>query len=367
MREVAVSFQTGAPGPRRVAVHYIVDTVAWSPSYDVHLDRAAGEIEITGYGQIVQWSGEHWRDVELELAMSRPDFELTLPELTPMLASLDDQQMAQFAKEVAFLGSSAPDQAKKWSDGRFKRSQEREMFRRNLEQLARGSAAHLEHFGLSHALVEGALSRLVDRFAGVRYVLGRRETIPFDSSPHKVVAFSARVPAKLRYVATPALGSSVMLEGEILNTTGYPVLAGGASLFIDDSYVGAGSVTSAARHEPLRFGFGPDDSLVVERRLVGREVKGPEAFRQSQVITYRCEVTVQNFNQRATEVEVTDQIPVSKTPEIQVSFLDSSLAPQVDKASGTLRWTLEVGSGATSTIAYAFSVESPVGREVHWL
>ncbi|MBM3985105.1 MAG: DUF4139 domain-containing protein, partial [Planctomycetes bacterium] len=148
-------------------------------------------------------------------------------------------------------------------------------------------------------------------------------------------------------------------------------LAGGAVAVGDWkqvlAFVAEGLQASAARNEPLRFGFGPDDSLVVERRLVGREVKGPEAFRQSQVITCRCEVTVQNFNQRATEVEVTDQIPVSKTPEIQVTFLDSSLAPQVDRAAGTLRWTLEVGPGATSTISYAFSVESPVGREVHWL
>jgi len=207
----------------------------------------------------------------------------------------------------------------------------------------------------------------VDRFAGVRYEIGRRETVPYDSSPHKVVAFSARVPARLKYVATPALGNSVMLEGEIVNTTGFPILAGGASLFIDESYVGAGSVASAARNEPLSFGFGPDDSLVVERKLLARDVKGPEAFRQSQVITYRYEVTVQNFNQRAVEVEVSDQIPVSKSAEIQVTFLESNLKPELDAATGNLRWALEIGPAATRTLSYAFSVECPVGRDVHWL
>ncbi len=111
MKEISVAFQADAAGPQHVAVHYIVDTVIWQPSYDVHLDRARGEIEVIGYGQIVQWSGEHWKDVQLTLAMSRPDFELTLPELTPMLASLDDKEMAQFAKEVGFLGSAAPEQA----------------------------------------------------------------------------------------------------------------------------------------------------------------------------------------------------------------------------------------------------------------
>lgn len=79
-----------------------------------------------------------------------------------------------------------------------------------------------------------------------------------------------------------------------------------------------------------------------------------------------CEVTVQNVKQRATEVELTDRIPVSRRPEIQVSFLDSSHAPQVDKAAGTLRRTPALGPGATGTISHAVSVESPVGRELHW-
>jgi hypothetical protein len=95
-------------------------------------------------------------------------------------------------------------------------------------------------------------------------------------------------------------------------------------------------------------------------------VKGPEAFRQSQVITYRYEISVENFNQRGAQVEVSDQIPVSTSAEIQVDFLDSTHEPQLDAQSGTLHWALEIGAGETSTIAYGFSVECPVGRDVHW-
>ncbi|MCB9898505.1 MAG: mucoidy inhibitor MuiA family protein [Planctomycetes bacterium] len=366
VKEVAVSFDSDGAGPRKVQIHYIVDAAVWKPSYDVHLDRATGEIEVVGYGQIVQWTGEAWPDVELTLAMSRPDFELAVPELQPLLASLDDGEMAQLAKEVSFLGSSASDQVQKWSETRFQRSQDRETFRRNLEQLSRRSDQHLAQYGLNRRLIEGALTRLADRFAAVRYEIPRRESIPYDSSPHKVVAFSARMPARLEYVATPALGNSVMLRGEIVNGTGVPVLEGGASLFVDGSYVGAGQVTSAAQNEPLAFSFGPDDALVVKRELVTRDVKGPEAFRQSQVITYHYAITVENFNERAVEVEVDDQIPVSKTDDIQVTFLGADVEPEIDETSGTLRWELGIAAGATSTIDYSFSVECPVGRDVHW-
>jgi uncharacterized protein (TIGR02231 family) len=206
----------------------------------------------------------------------------------------------------------------------------------------------------------------VDRFAGVRYEIAQRETIPCDSSPHKVVAFTARMPAKLKYVATPALGNSIMLEGAVVNTSAVPVLSGSAALFIDDSYVGTSQVAGAAKNEPLTFGFGPDDSLVVTRKLLARDVKGPEAFRQSQVITYRYEITLENFNSRSVQVEVEDQIPISKTQDIQVSFVEGTPKPLLDAQSGSLHWEIEIGAKATSKISYSFTVECPVGGNVHW-
>lgn len=365
-KQVAVSFEAERAGPVELAVHYMVAEVQWKPSYDVHLDRASGELELIGYGNIRQWSGEAWDHVDLTLAMSRPDNQLTVPVLAPLVASLDYAALAKLAKEASFLGSSEGYAAQKWAAGRFTRSQDRETFRRNLEQLAGLPRDRMNALGLSAEIIEGALSRLVDRFAGVRYEIGRRATIPFDSSPHKVVTFTARVPAQLRYVATPALGDAIMLQGAAVNRTGHPVLEGNAALFVDGSFVGSSTVAGAAQNEGLSFGFGPDDALVVKRRMLSRAVTGPEAFRQSQVLTYRYAITVENFNDRPVDVHVVDQIPISKTDEIQVTFLESSEQHVLNQETGALSWDLKVGAGKSSTIGYSFSVECPVGRDVHW-
>jgi uncharacterized protein (TIGR02231 family) len=344
----------------------MVDGAMWKPSYDVHLDRAAQEIGITGYGQVIQWTGEAWPDVELTLAMTRPDFELALPELTPMQASLDSKQMAKIAAEVAALNSMAQDSLQKWASGRFQRRQDRETFRRNLELLSRHSEQDLVQYGLNADVIRSAMSRLVNRFAAVRYEVSQRETIPFNSAPLKVVAFSGTVPAKLKYVATPALGNSVLLQGEIVNTTGHPILEGSVAMFGDESYIGTSQQRGAAQNETVSFGFGPDDALIVDRHLLSRTVKGPEAFRLSQVITYRYEITVENFNERSVEVEVTDQIPLSATEDIQVTFLESSRPHTLDPVTGMLRWTLAAAAGQPTTIVYAFTVECPVNKDVHW-
>ncbi len=366
VKEALVSFHSETGGPTRVEIHYMVEGAVWKPSYDVHLDRATEQIEITGYGQVMQWTGEAWDDVELSLAMTRPDLELALPELTPMQASLDATQMIKIAQEVGVLNAVAQGSLQKWMTGRFQRRQDRETFRRNLELLSRYSEQALVQYGLNADVIRNAMSRLVDRFAAVRYEVAQRESIPFNSAPHKVVAFSATVPAKLKYVATPALGNSVLLQGEIVNTTGHPILEGSVAIFGDESYIGTSQQSGAAQNEGLAFGFGPDDGLIVDRHLVSRTVKGPEAFRLSQVITYRYEIVVESFNQRAVEVEVTDQIPVSTTAEIQVTFLESSRPHTLDPKSGMLRWTLDAAAGSPTTIAYVFQVECPVGQDVHW-
>jgi uncharacterized protein (TIGR02231 family) len=334
--------------------------------YDVHLNRESQEVEIIGYGHVTQWTGESWEDVKVTLAMSRPDFELILPELKPLVVSLSAQEMQQLAKDISILNEAPQQQAVEWSKTRFKGRQERLNFRRNLEQLSRESDANLMQYGLNRKQIEQALTRLVDRFAGVRYVLPRTESIPCDGSPHKVVAFSGAVPVVLTHVATPALGDTVVLKGEIKNTTGHPLLDGEISLFIDSSYVGASRITSAAQNEGASFCFGPDDALVVKRELVERTVEGPEKFRQSQVITYHYLLTVENFNDRRANLEVADQIPVSKTSDVRVRFIESSEEHTLEEHSGKLTWTLDVGPGEKKEISFCFSVECPVGRTVSW-
>ncbi len=365
-KQVAVTFQAEQAGPMTVNVHYMVSDVIWKPSYDVHLDRATGALEIIGYGHIKQWTGESWTDVDLSLAMSRPDHQLALPALTPLVASLDQTALRKLAKEASFLGLSKGQAAQKWAAGRFAGRQDRETFRRNLEQLARLPRDRMTALGLSPEILEEALSHLINRFSGVRYQIAQRATIPFDSSPHKVVTFAARVPAQLRYVATPALGDTVMLQAVATNSTGHPMLAGTAALYVDGAYAGASELGGAAQNEGISFSFGPDDALVVKRRLISRSVKGPEAFRQSQVLTYHYAITVENFNDRDVEVHVVDQIPISKTAEIQVSFLNSTEPHTLYPETGALIWNLSMPAGKRTEVDYSFSVECPIGQDVHW-
>ncbi len=364
MKEVVVSFHAERPGPVDAAIHYLVDAAVWRPSYDAQLDRATGELRLTGYGQVVQWSGEAWTDVELTLANTRPDFELALPELTPLQASLDAAQFAKIASEAAALAKMPQEGLAKWASGRFQRRQDQETFRRNLELLSRQSAGELAKLGINAEIVKGALARLANRLSAARYLIPQRETIAFNSSPTKIVAFDATVPARLRYVATPALGNSVLLQAEIVNTTGHPVLEGPVAMFIDGSFIGSTKQLGATQNEGLVLGFGPDDGLRVDRKLLSRTVKG--FFGLSQVITYECEITVENFNAQGVEVEVTDQVPVSKAEDLKVAFGASNLPHALDAETGILRWTLQAEAGSRTTIDYSFTIECPAGKDVHW-
>lgn len=366
MKEVLVSFHSGSAGGATVRIHYIVPFTAWVPIYDVHLDRGSKRVRIIGYGQVTQWTGEPWKDVQLSFAMTRPDFELALPKLETKMVSFDALELEQIARDLFKITAAPLKQAKEWSKTQFKREQDRENFRRNLEQLLLEDEDRLRPYGLNRKLIRAALSRLVDRFAGVRYDLAQKETIPCDGSTHKVVIFSAEVPVNLKYVATPALGDVIMLKGDIKNSTGHPILAGGISMFVDNAYAGVSKIPSAAQNEGLTFCFGPDDTLAVERALIDRTVKGPEQFRQSQVITYEYCIRVENFGGQVACVEVMDQIPLSNIPEIQVDFLTSNLESKLDEQTGSLKWVLDVEPGQGKDISFSFSIECPVDKTVHW-
>jgi len=366
MKEVTVSFTSDQVRDAVVRIHYIVPAASWTPVYDVHLNKGVDEVQMIGYGDVTQWTGETWNDVSLTLAMSRPDFQLSLPELKPTVVSFDAKEMQMIAKDIYTLNSNPVSEAKNWSRSRFKGQQDLFNFQNNLEQLAYNDDSQLMQYGLNREIVKQALSRLVDRFAGVRYKVSQNETIPCDSSPHKVVVFSGNVPVSLKHVATPTLGDTVVLKGDMKNTTGYPILEGNVSLFIDNSYVGASRTDSAAQNEEISFCFGPDDALVVARELMKRDVKGPEKFRQSQVITYSYKINAENFNDHKSTVQINDQIPTSKNQDIQVKFVESNIDYTIDEQTGKLTWFVDIERGKKKEITFSFSVECPVERTLYW-
>lgn len=65
-------------------------------------------------------------------------------------------------------------------------------------------------------------------------------TLNSDGSAQKVTIARLEMPAKLRYLAAPALRETAYLEAETRNDSDYPLLPGTLNTFLGNSFVASG-------------------------------------------------------------------------------------------------------------------------------
>jgi len=172
------------------------------------------------------------------------------------------------------------------------------------------------------------------------------------------------LPAKLKHVAPPSAQGLVVRKAELTNATAFPLLAGSSNVFVDGSFVGSSAVPNASSQESVSLFFGPDDRLKVTRELVGRDTKGPEKFRQSTLVTYEYRIRIENVHDREADVELEDQSPLSRTDDVQVKFLGSSVEAVKADEKGILRWQLKPAAKSPVEVTFRYAVEHPLNRTV---
>ena len=90
--EVRIDLAAEAATPATLRVSYSVRGARWSPIYDARLDTGAHDrkpaLELVRRAEIVQNTGEDWRDVELAVSTVRTAKGGSAPDLRPLIVRL---------------------------------------------------------------------------------------------------------------------------------------------------------------------------------------------------------------------------------------------------------------------------------------
>ncbi|QDU87925.1 hypothetical protein Pla175_12920 [Pirellulimonas nuda] len=198
----------------------------------------------------------------------------------------------------------------------------------------------------------------------VSYKLAGRTSLPSRSDRQLIQI--ARLPLKGDFyrLATPVLTGYVYEEVKLTNTGAVVLLAGPASTFLGDEFVGRGAVPTVAAGESFTVGLGIDASLRAGRELVSKEetIQGG-----NRIVDFVYRLSVENFAGEAAEVRLVDRIPTVAEDDIKITLVDpgKKLADYPDQAAerklGLLRWDLEAPAGSTgadsAAVEYTLRVE----------
>jgi uncharacterized protein (TIGR02231 family) len=342
--EVKIDLTAEAATPATLRVSYSVRGARWSPIYDARLDSGARDrkpaLELVRRAEIVQNSGEDWRDVDLAVSTVRTAKGGTAPDLRPLIVRYPQPRPA----EPALAATPAAPRM----------------------DLAR--PAPPVDMKVARSLTAEEREALVDSGGfQVLFHIADRVSVGADEGAKSFRLSSTRIAPELLVRATPALDTTGFLEASFKHDEDAPLLPGRIAIYRDGIYVGRGQMTLTAKEQPVRLGFGADDKVKIERIVVSRSEGATGIITTSKTDQREFKIAVRNGHDAAIRMAIEDQLPVSETDDVKVEMLPGSTAPSerdVRGRRGVVAWNFDLGPAEARDIRFGWRVRWPSDKSV---
>ncbi|HEX6385290.1 MAG TPA: mucoidy inhibitor MuiA family protein, partial [Anaerolineae bacterium] len=344
--QVRVDVEVLTDGTFRPAVSYVVRNAGWQPLYDVRLVEKDGrngkgpDLEINTIAQVTQSTGQDWQHVQLVVSTARPALNQRLPELKPWY--LDVYTPPQPLRAApAPLATTAMLKAASVAEAD--------------EMVAAAPEAEVA--------ADVAVAAIQDSGTTVNFVIDGETDIPGDGSPHKTVINQLRFEPKVDYLAVPRHTTAVYRRVTVNNSSGGPLLAGSASLFTGEEFIGRTHLEYTPAGGEIELLLGVEERMTVERELIKRDVD-KRFLRDNRQLRYGYKIELENLLAVPADLEVHDHIPVSRHEQIKVKLEQVKPEPAEKSDLNLMEWRLSLPAGATQTIEYEYTVEHPRSLQI---
>jgi uncharacterized protein (TIGR02231 family) len=336
-----VDVEVLAAGSFQPEVSYVVHQAGWQPLYDARLLKVANghTLEVSYIAQITQQTGQDWAGVALSVSTARPSLNQRLPELHPWYLDV-------YVPPPPIAPSPQP--RAKMATG-------------TMAMPAAASMEVMADLAVPEAMFQAAdvlTATASSEGTAVTYHVPKPADIPSDGSPHKTTLQQFQLDPKLDYLCAPKHTDAVYRRATVTNSSDGPLLAGSASLFVGDEFIGRTNLEYTPAGGEIELLLGVEERVTVERELTKREVD-KKMLRDVRRTRYGYELELQNLLNEAVKIEVHDQIPVARNEQIKVKLELTRPAPTEQSDLNLLEWHLTLPAGAKQQIAYEFVVEHP--------
>lgn len=343
--QVQIEVEVLTAGTFRPQVSYVVNKAGWQPLYDVRLleNGSSQSLAVSYIAQVTQNSGQDWQGVALSVSTARPSLNQRLPELHPWFVDEARPVMVRSMRKPTAqpMAAAAP------ADMRF-----------SME-----AAEAEEGLPVMDAEVASANVQANESGTAVTFNIPGGTDIPSDGSPHKTTLQQFNLEPQLDYLCIPKHTDSVYRRATVRNSSPSPLLAGSASLFVGDEFIGRTQVSYTAVDGEIELLLGVEEGITIEREMTKRDVD-KKMLRDQRRIRFGYEIKLKNLRKHPVQVEVQDHIPVSRNENIKIKLDQVKPVPAEQSDLNLLEWQLTLAPDSEQTILYEFLVEYPQAMNI---
>ena len=340
--EVVLNVSANTPTKIELVFSYLTPSAGWYPIYDIRANGTDKPLKLVYKANVYQKTGYDWKDIKLTVSTGNPTVDNNRPILYPW--HIDFYVPPQ---EVIGYGS-------------MKKSASRsQMMQLNIAQEA------LEDLtGAEAEMPEYEVTQTTSQMTA-EYNIEVLQDIPADGKEHLVAMQEYELAASYTYHTVPKLNDGAFLLAKVADYGQFNLLQGQANLFFEGMYVGQSTINPVTTADTLLISLGRDNKVSVKRnqlkdftskQIIGGNIK--------EIIGY--EIFVRNNNKFAINLEILDQIPLSKNKEIEVQLDDNGGADYIEDY-GKLLWRLKLDAGQTQKVKSIYSVKYPKDKKIQGL
>jgi uncharacterized protein (TIGR02231 family) len=357
--EVKVFVSAAAALDADLTIRYQVRSASWTPFYDARLSTGtrdqAPRLQLIRRAAIQQRTGESWDDVQLALSTARPGAGSAAPVLSPM--TVDYVPDAAPASQPAARGyggymDKLDQDARARADGQLAADQSKEINR------AEERFADVEQ---TRAQVEAQPFQAV-------YAIAGRVAVPTTGETKRVQIDDVALDSTLTVRTVPKVDAKAYLYAKLTTARGTPLLPGQVALFRDATFVGNGQLPLLAPGEEHELGFGVDDLVRVRHAIVENKRGETGLIATSKIDVRNYRITVKNLHERAIQLRVLDQIPVSQNDAIKIELAGRTPPTRrdVEDKRGVLAWDMPLAPDEEKAVEFGYRVSWPAARNVNY-
>lgn len=310
----------------QVELTYLVGGAGFSMEHEARLSEQ-GAVELTTYATLTQRTGEDWKDAKVIVSTAIPRQNATPPELIPLRVTATER--------------TPP---KRLLVSRVEESVHRE---------ASGSAAQTTSS-------TGKNLQLVDQGLSVQFVAPQTADIAGDGTPVRIRVARADLRSRVVYRTIPKLQPFVFRVADLVNTAGYPLLAGPIDVYRQGQFSARYALPRVAAGERFELSFGLLDRVKVKRTILEEIARDKGILGTTRRHRYGYRFEVESYLPGGEEIELLEHIPVSELDDVKVA-LDAKATPgyELRAADGIVSYKLRLSAGEKRAVELHYYVDAP--------
>ncbi|MCL2321790.1 MAG: mucoidy inhibitor MuiA family protein [Oscillospiraceae bacterium] len=316
-----------------LSLSYYVNDAGWTPLYDIRAKDIDSDIQLGYKANVFQNTNEDWQNVMLTLSTANPSHSGICPELKPWYINFEMPVM---------------------------RNQYRASNNMVLAKMSMDSIKASEPQASYDESVEAApnpVTEINESMTSIEYSISVPANIASGKDPQNVDIIIHSLPAKYHYFSVCKLDKEVYLLAKIKDWENLNLIAGEASIFFKNRYIGKTFIDPRRAEEEIEFSLGTDKSVIVKRTR-GKDYTAKGIVLGNTKNTREWLITVRNLKSNAIDIKILDQVPISINNQIQVEVQEISNA-EYNKETGILTWNLNLAPASSKSMTIKYTVAHP--------